>query len=86
MPSNISKLLTPRALAYWGASEDDGSLQNKGLHLSTYGFTLTEVNLLKSTLETLFMPLTPVTWILSVLFIIIKKDIDFISEKKVWIK
>ena len=54
VPSNISKLLTPRGLAYWIA--DDGSLQNKGLHLSTYGFPLEEVNLLISTLETLFAP------------------------------
>jgi hypothetical protein len=35
---------------------DDGSLQNKGLHLSTYSFTLEEVNLLKNTLENLFSP------------------------------
>jgi hypothetical protein len=37
VPSNIQNLLTPRALAYW--IMDDGSLQNKGLHLNTYGFT-----------------------------------------------
>jgi LAGLIDADG DNA endonuclease family len=35
VPSNIQKLLTPRGLAYW--IMDDGSLQNKGLHLNTYG-------------------------------------------------
>ena len=38
---------------------DEGSLQNKGLHLSTYGFTPSgpeDVNLFKSTLETLFAP------------------------------
>jgi hypothetical protein len=35
---------------------DDGSLQNKGLHLSTYNFTYDEVILLKSTLENLFAP------------------------------
>ena len=35
---------------------DDGSLQNKGLHLSVYGFTLEDVNLLKFTLENLFAP------------------------------
>ena len=33
-----------------------GSLQNKGLHLSVYGFTLEDVNLLKTTLENLFAP------------------------------
>ena len=35
---------------------DDGSLQNKGLHLNVYGFSYNEVVLLKSTLETLFNP------------------------------
>ena len=35
---------------------DDGSLQNKGLHLSTYGFKLEDVKLLKITLENLFLP------------------------------
>jgi hypothetical protein len=33
---------------------DDGSLQNKGLHLSVYGFTYEEVLLLKKTLENMF--------------------------------
>ena len=36
VPSNISQILSPRGLAYW--IMDDGSLQNKGLHLNTYGF------------------------------------------------
>ena len=36
VPSNIQNLLSPRGLAYW--IMDDGSLQNKGLHLNTYGF------------------------------------------------
>jgi hypothetical protein len=35
---------------------DDGSIQNKGLHLNVYGFTLDEVVKLKSTLENLFIP------------------------------
>jgi RNA binding exosome subunit len=35
---------------------DDGSLQNKGLHLSVYAFSNEEVELLKNTLETLFAP------------------------------
>jgi LAGLIDADG DNA endonuclease family len=35
---------------------DDGSLQNKGLHLSTYNFSYEEVILLKNTLENLFKP------------------------------
>lgn len=52
VPLNIKELLTPKGLCYW--IMDDGSLQNKGLHLSTYGFTLEDVNLLKSTLENLF--------------------------------
>lgn len=54
VPLNINQLLTPRGLAYW--IMDDGSLQNKGLHLSTYSFTLEDVNLLKNTLENLFTP------------------------------
>jgi hypothetical protein len=36
---------------------DDGSIQNKGLHLNVYGFTLDEVVKLKSTLENLFIPI-----------------------------
>ena len=35
---------------------DDGSLQNKGLHLSTYNFSYEKVILLKNTLEKLFKP------------------------------
>ena len=42
------------SLAYW--IMDDGSLQNKGLHLSTYNFSYEEVILLKNTLENLFKP------------------------------
>jgi len=34
---------------------DDGSIQNKGLHLNVYGFTLDEVIKLKITLENLFI-------------------------------
>lgn len=33
---------------------DDGSIKNKGLHLSTYGFTGEEVFNLKITLENMF--------------------------------
>ena len=33
---------------------DDGSLQNKGLHLNTYGFSNQDVLNLKSTLENMF--------------------------------
>jgi len=53
VPSNIHKLLTPRGLAYW--IMDDGSLQNKGLHLNTYNFTNEEVLILKRTLENMFL-------------------------------
>ena len=45
VPINIENLLTPRGLAYW--IMDDGSLQNKGLHLNTYSFTSKEVLILK---------------------------------------
>jgi len=54
VPLNINQLLTPIGLAYW--IMDDGSLQNKGLHLSVYAFSYDEVILLKSTLENLFGP------------------------------
>ena len=33
---------------------DDASLQNKGLHLNTYGFTSQDVLILKYTLENMF--------------------------------
>lgn len=52
VPSNIQELLTPRGLAYW--IMDDGSLQNKGLHLNTYGFTNQDVLKLKISLENMF--------------------------------
>ena len=52
VPSNIQDLLTPRGLAYW--IMDDGSLQNKGLHLNTYGFTNQDVLNLKNSLENMF--------------------------------
>lgn len=55
IPNNINQLLTPRGLAYW--IRDDGSIQNKGLHLNVYGLTLDEVVKLKSTLENLFIPI-----------------------------
>ena len=35
------ELLTARSLAYW--IMDDGSQQGKGLHISTYGYTIEEV-------------------------------------------
>lgn len=42
VPTNISKLLTPRALAYWFM--DDGTLcsDKKSFHLNTQGFALHE--------------------------------------------
>jgi len=49
VPSNIKNLLIPKWLAYW--IMEDGSLQNKGLHLNTYGFTNQYILNLKSTLE-----------------------------------
>ena len=52
VPVNIENLLTPIGLAYW--IMDDGSIQNKGLHLNTYGFSLDETTRLKETLENLF--------------------------------
>ncbi len=52
VPSYIHNILTPRRLAYW--IMDDGSLQNKGLHLNTYPFTAEEVLILKITLDNIF--------------------------------
>ena len=52
VPSNIQDLLTPRGLAYWIMV--DGSIQNKGLHLNTYGFTNQEILNLKYSLEKMF--------------------------------
>lgn len=52
VPSNIQNLLTPIGLAYW--IMDDGSLQNKGLHLNTYGFNHEDILILKRTLTNMF--------------------------------
>lgn len=52
VPNTIQNLLTPIGLAYW--IMDDGSIQNKGLHLNTYGFTNEDILKLKKTLETMF--------------------------------
>lgn len=52
VPANIQELLTPIGLAHWIMG--DGSRQNLGLHLSVYGFTLNEVELLIKALETNF--------------------------------
>jgi len=52
VPSNIQDLLTPRGLAYW--IMDDGSIQNKGLHLNTYGFSNQDILNLKYSLEKMF--------------------------------
>jgi hypothetical protein len=52
VPSNIQNLLTPIGLAYW--IMDDGSIQNKGLHLNTYSFTHEDTLVLKRTLENMF--------------------------------
>jgi hypothetical protein len=54
VPLNINQLLTPIGLSYW--IMDDGSLQNKGLHLSVYAFSYDNVLLLKSILKILFLP------------------------------
>ena len=58
---------------------DDGSLQNKGLHLSVYGFTLE----LLYNFNLQYKQCSYLNLRSNVLYIIIKKDIDYISEKKV---
>lgn len=55
VPPMISKLLTPRGLAYWFM--DDGSMkskQSKGVILNTQGFSRREVNALAELLEIKF--------------------------------
>ena len=52
VPNNIQELLTYRSLAYW--IMDDGSIQNKGLHLNTYGFSHEDIELLLNTLTNKF--------------------------------
>lgn len=47
VPHNIYTLIDLEMLAYWIMG--DGSLQNEGLHLSTYGFTVSECeNIMKA--------------------------------------
>jgi len=53
VPKNIEELLTYRGLAYW--IMDDGSIQNKGLHLNTYGFSDEDIALLLQTLKNKFL-------------------------------
>jgi hypothetical protein len=52
VPINIEDLLTPVGLAFWII--DDGSRQNIGLHLNTYGFSEEEVSLLINVLTNKF--------------------------------
>jgi len=52
VPANIAELLTYRGLAY--LIMDDGSIQNKGLHLNTYGFSDKDIELLLSALKNKF--------------------------------
>ena len=49
---NIYDILTPIGLAFW--IMDDGSLQNKGLHLSVYCFDSESVNRLLNVLQNKF--------------------------------
>ena len=79
VPLNIKNLLTPRGLAYW--IMDDGSLQNKGLHLNTYGFTHEGILKLKETLENMFGENS-----LNVPSINIKKEKEFTYGKGVFKK
>ena len=78
VPLNIKNLLTPRGLAYW--IMDDGSLQNKGLHLNTYGFTHEGILNLKETLENMFGENSLKCSIHKHK----KKEKEFIYRKKAW--
>lgn len=50
VPMNITNLLTPIGLSYWII--DDGSKQNKGIHLNVYAFNREDVDRLLETLRT----------------------------------
>ena len=52
VPENIYDLLDDQGLAFW--IMDDGSLQNKGLHLNTYAFSERDINLLMEVLTNKF--------------------------------
>ena len=52
VPNNIYDLLDYQGLAFW--IMDDGSLQNKGLHLNTYAFSEKDINLLMEVLTNKF--------------------------------
>ena len=52
VPYNIGETLTSVGLAYW--IMDDGSIQNKGLHLNVYGFDPESVNRLMFVLQQKF--------------------------------
>lgn len=49
VPKTIETYLTPLALAFWIMG--DGSKQNEGLHLNTYGLKLEDINLLVDALN-----------------------------------
>ena len=49
VPKNIDIYLTPLSLAFWIMG--DGSKQNEGLHLNTYGFKLEDINILVEALN-----------------------------------
>lgn len=52
VPANIYELLTPRGLAFW--LMDDGSKHGSGMHISVYGFTITNVDKIMFTLQDKF--------------------------------
>jgi len=49
VPGNIDVYLSPITLAYWIMC--DGSLQNQGIHLNTYGFNLNDNKILVNALN-----------------------------------
>jgi hypothetical protein len=53
VPKNIFDLLTPVGLAFW-IMDDDSKHGVGGLHLNTYGFSLSEVELLLTVLNQKF--------------------------------
>lgn len=62
IPTNIYDLLTPRDLTFWII--DDGSLHSQGLHISTYNFSIEDIDKLLFVLK--------INLILKVQYIIIK--------------
>lgn len=73
IPTNIYDFLTPRGLAF--LILEDGSLQGKGLHISTYSFSTEDIDKLLFVLQDKF----------GLKCSILYKNLEFIFLKNLWI-